>query len=379
MNRPLRITLLLPLLGSLHNLIPTVGFRCYSEYEFNWWDADGDQHKNGFSMSHFQLKMNSYLRAKSTYRPPLKEAFFLVRLHPSYIANLTDECPHALVSAHFLVSIFYSETGLLELAMYHYQAGLHLFNHSPRVHQEVTLYAWPMEESLNLVELSLSRRASLPRNITFVFLSNDEIPESSGAQIPLHLLGFFDVSRAVIQTDQASPWMSNFSFVHFWNGTGAWRCDNYLSILRHIPQDWYPVVFVDWIDLSESLLANLLRYVIHSDKLSLPPLYSLGHARSLPRINNHRNTLKGGYSSNSFFVGTKLDLAECDSETSVSLLIESVVHPQNSTSLYHPLRCDDESLPLSLRLCEGTEHVRIEWRSCLVAPVIPRSPVLPFN
>lgn len=367
----------------------TFAFRCYSEYEFTWWDGSGIQHVNGFSMSHFQLKMRSHFRELSTIRLPIKEAFFLVRLHPSYIANLTDECPHALVSAHFLVSLFFSETAPFELAMEHYNTGVSLFNRIPRVHQEVTLFAWPFAELKEIVEVSLSRRirsSVVGRNITFVLSSMDRdmhAVKEFRSLVSQSILRSFEYTRAIVfdSSDPISaPWLSMFSSVHsFLVSLNRTLCHDYMNLLNQIPSEWYPVIFIDFkSEYSPSLLSNLVDYLVHSGTLSLPSFYSLGTQRSIAFIEDGE-IRKGGYASKNFLIGRKLEfssLPQCRSNVqNLSLQIESIIRLSDDEDMYFPLRCDDGSVPRSLRLCAGNEHSRTDWRDTVLSPVIPRSPV----
>ena len=364
------------------------GFRCYSEYEFRWWDGKGIEHINGFSMSHFQLKMNSFFREKSTNRLPIKEAFFLVRLHPSYISNLTEECPHALISANLLVSLFIAETGSLDLAIQHFKESIDMFNRIPRIHQEVTLLAWPFAELKNSVENSISLRMSssrIPRNVTFVILS----PEEPKGRIKFEealsrsFLENFQISRLILLGGNMTPetmlYISKFSFVHSLESLNLSICQDYVNIMDQVPFDWFPVIFVDFksAEFSPDILVNFMGHLINSVSSSLPAFYSLGHTRALPSMTS-TGLSKGGYASNSFVIGQKSDLTSriCHEGASVSLSFESFLRsPTEEISRYHPLRCDDSSLPISLRLCAGNEHLRTDWRDTLLSPVLPRSPV----
>jgi hypothetical protein len=116
-------------------------FHCFSEYEFNWWDGNGVYHNNGFSMSHFQLKMQSVFSLQSTSRLPLKESYFLVRLHPTYRQTLMNDCSHVLVLAHLLISYFEAKSETLESAISHYRDAIKILKDSAPIHQEVTYHA----------------------------------------------------------------------------------------------------------------------------------------------------------------------------------------------------------------------------------------------
>mmetsp|Transcript_63215 Transcript_63215/g.175300 ORF Transcript_63215/g.175300 Transcript_63215/m.175300 type:complete len:459 (-) Transcript_63215:71-1447(-) len=84
---------------------------CFSEMNFGWCEYSQVNPEDPpscpnytFSIADFQRKLDAHYNL-GTAPPPLTEAFFLVRLHADYKANLVDmDCPTPLIFAHFLVS-----------------------------------------------------------------------------------------------------------------------------------------------------------------------------------------------------------------------------------------------------------------------------------
>ena len=359
-------------------------FRCFSEYEFTWWDSFGIEHVNGFSMSHFQLKMKSMLVDNVTERVPFKEAFFLTKLHGSYKANLTEECPHAMIQANFLVSAFLAEAGDLEDAVKHYSLALNLFNKAPAVHQQVSLLAWPFERAKNEVEERLRARISggTPnKNVTIaVFLESDPTGFKSFNSGASEVLRRFAGKSLIIISSEPSmvpPDMPDeFDSVEFRNESSI--CRAYLSILNSRSG---VILFLDLRSgiskLSLYLIRVYLEFALAATSITvIPPFYSFEHTRSVP------SKLPGGYTGNSFAV-KKLDKSEfplelCTAPPSDATMWESLLRPNEQPSIrpFFPLRCDDSSYPWSLRLCRGDEPFKTDWRDSLLSPVLPRKPVV---
>ncbi|CAJ1357130.1 unnamed protein product, partial [Effrenium voratum] len=83
---------------------------CFSEIKFGWCEYSSLEPSQPpscpdyvFSIAGFQRKLDSHYHAGA--RPPLLEAFFLVRLHDDYKQSLVDaDCPNPLIFALLLAS-----------------------------------------------------------------------------------------------------------------------------------------------------------------------------------------------------------------------------------------------------------------------------------
>jgi hypothetical protein len=333
------------------------GFRCFSEYEFTWWDGAGTQHINAISMSHFQLKANAALKLKSTNRYPLKEAFFIARLHPTYQETLLNDCPHALITAHLLIAIFKAESDTLSSALEHYRLAMKIFNETARIHQEVTYYAWPFEEVHAQAESAILSRVRNPevvlRNVSFLF-STQTLP--AGVQsILTQYIPQFRQSRLFLSESWRGPYLDDLfnktSVLH----PNSSDCSLH-SAMTAISLEVFPVIVISTEqDLNLPLLEHYLKFLLFSSHPT-PSLYPLGTRRSMPKLVDSLLIEEGNYASANFAITNQAQLT-C------------------GAPVYPKLRCDDGNLPMSLRLCIGNEHTRNDWRDTVLAPVVPRHPV----
>ena len=356
-------------------------FHCFSEYEFNWWDGNGSYHNNGFSMSHFQLKMQAVFSLHRTNRLPLKEAYFLVRLHPTFRKTLVNDCSHALIMAHLTISYFEAESEAFESAKSHYREAIQIFKDSAPIHQEVTFYAWPLRETLELVESRLDtvqKAVKLQRNITVIISGN--FLDARLSTILLSSLRSFKHSR-IIGSERALGNLDSsgvFSAVNILHPTKP-ECLTTFMVMEEIPVYHYPVLFLDTMHESElQLLEQYLKFLIHGVS-DLPKFYSFGSRRTLPVLVED-SIIPGGYSGSNFAVGQKFvpvrlmpRVQHLCSTVQADIIIQYL--DKTTSKLHYPLRCDDDHLPVALRLCYGDEHTRTDWRSTILAPVHPRHPV----
>ena len=380
--------------------VNSAAFRCFSEYEFTWWDGAGVEHINGFSMGHFQLKMKSHFRDGTTLRIPLREAFFLVRLHPTYRESLIEECPHAMIAAHLLVSLFSAESQSVESAIHHYHMAIEIMNNATRVHQEVALLAWPFRELTAAVERTMHERQSLPapnRTVTIVF-NPTSIDSFRAILIRLSpVLRRFATTRLVLVDDRPNQpiidlALTLFTSVHMVNTSSSPpNCRSLLSVIQHIPHDWYPALFLYATPAPQSfdLMELYLQHVTNApNSTSLPQFYSFGASRTMP-VAGPTTVLKGSYDSGNFALGNPPTLAKvrqgldaCSSWEAVvpaNQIWENVLRDEQGGGNHLLMRCDDPSLPVSLRLCDGNEHVRTEWRDTLLSPVLPRRAIVQID
>ena len=360
-----------------------VGFRCFSEYEFTWWDSAGLKHINAISMSHFQLKANAALRYGTSNRIPLKEAFFLARLHPTYRENLVNDCPHALITAHLIIALFSAQTDPNEFMFEHHRLALKIFNETARIHQEVTYHAWPLVETLELFQATIGSRlgatSNIPRNVSFVVLvpALDAVTE---AVIRNHIVNFHHSRLFVRDIEPFGSISSSFNetaLIH----SDLSDCSLRTSMLGLIPSDSFPVVFISsQVDLVPGLLEQFLKYLIHTRE-EIPSFFSFGLRRGMPFVMNGSLVISGSYSGSNFAIGSAAKISphlpvvkQICSETKSDAVWDQVFR-KDTVSLHMPLRCDDGNLPISLRLCLGNEHMRTDWRNTVLAPVVPRHPV----
>ena len=374
------------------NLMNATAFRCFSEYEFSWWDASGNEHVHSFSMGHFQMKMNSFFRDQSTPRPPFKEAFFIVKLHPTYLDNLRGECPHAMISAYLLVSLFYTGSGTMDLISQYYQLGIKIFNEAPRIHQEVTLLAWPFSEVKEAVDSAVRSRFSMGRvdtSVTLLVSGDRERAADFISRVSEYFNRFRD-SRLVIVSHSAvvKPFATGpaFTSLHYMEAEQNETCSP-LAVIRQIDPGWYPLIYID-VDshFSLKLMDVYLSNLAVGGSLGVPVFYPFGLSRALPQM-THLGLANGGYDSNAFALRERPKLLEglfsqnCIlSRTPVpaAILIATLSgYPLGQRSL--PLRCDDNRVPVTLRLCDGNEHSREDWRDTLIAPVLPRRALVSFD
>jgi hypothetical protein len=356
-------------------------FRCFSEYEFSWWDGAGIYHINAFSMSHFQLKMATAFRLNETSRYPVKEAYFLTKLHPTYLNTVRSDCSHALVLAHLVVSLMEVETSPLETAIEHYREAIKIYNEAERIHQEVTSYAWPFREALKTTEAAIVKQQSVVevrRNVTLVILGDNLRPSISS--ILARRMSKFSVSRLMTReplrnVTREIHGLFNSSQVLFSDRSD---CETYLFALSQIPHNMFPVIFLDNpSELESTLFERYMRFLVFG-RSSIPEYFSFGADRSLPRLVGD-SILRGSYSGSSFAVGNRDLILNIDQKGTCSLsdkpgvIFDNLVRRQ--PALYSPLRCDDENLPVGLRLCRGDEASMTDWRSTILGPVHPRHPV----
>lgn len=365
------------------------GFRCYSEYEFTWWDGEGIEHVNGFSMSHFQMKMRSFLFEESSNRVPFKEAFFLTKLHHSYQSNLTEECPHALIQANLLVSLFHGEAGSGSLAVSHYTNALSIFNRATVVHQQVSLLAWPFDLLKTEVEARVKPRLESSVNglvLTVVIVG------SANTSLPvLDMSKFVTMKLVVIGVSSVNvPEGYVFESIEY---LALGVCESYLSIVQRMEPGTF--LFLDLRRPLSALALNLINVFLAYVQFvnGEVDFYSFSHVRSLKQKVGH-NSLPGGYVGFSFGVNKKnqsfdllsksnlgTELCQYTTNERISeVMWESLLRrPEKEQPSFYPLRCDDESLPWSLRLCRGDEPFKsTDWRDVLLSPVLPRKPVTLF-
>jgi len=359
-------------------------FRCFSEYEYSWWDGQGQKHVNAFSMSHFQLKARAAFSEERTNRYPIKEAYFISRLHPTYRESLLNHCPHAMITAHLIVSIVEPER---DDAVSHYQLALKILNEAERIHQEVTFYAWPLQAAITRAEQLIRARSGALRginNVTLVLSSEtlgivkSLLPRLASQFRSLHVIG---ADSTVMSGMEPIP---GIRFSGLARGENVTDCMLRISLLSQLEKDSFPaIVLLDASDLALPLVEQYLTLITASD-FSPPMFLSFGLKRAMPRIINSSFLVKGAYNSANFAIRSKSLINE-HLHTAVSICqIDSTDYAWDqlsrpaSTGFHTPLRCDDDRLPFSLRLCLGDEHTRNDWRNTVLAPVVPRHPVKPY-
>ncbi|CAD7954570.1 unnamed protein product [Amoebophrya sp. A120] len=99
------LTLFTVYLRSAFHVLPVAAFGCFSDYSMSWCNNHTEEscvHDYTFSVSHFQRKLNKYYQ--KNHRPPLLEAYFLIKTPQPYQAEFLDaDCAPPLIMALLLV------------------------------------------------------------------------------------------------------------------------------------------------------------------------------------------------------------------------------------------------------------------------------------
>jgi hypothetical protein len=274
------------------------------------------------------------------------------------------------------MALFSLEGNPEDAPLYHYNEAIRLLNETPRIHQEVTFYAWPLTRLVSAFQegIRIPLVSSEYSGATVVIFGLER--GSSG----LTGLKSFQGLRIILDADEREfvgpALVESFGSVQFFHSNGS-TCSVQLAIVSQLPASQYPLVFVDLREgFSESLLRQYLGFIQFRRGSRIPDFLSFGQRRGLPR-----GDLRGAYDSHSFAIsGKQISMARIQLFSEICESSISSGYWQNaflSTKYAHlPLRCDDESLPISLRLCAGDEHVRTDWRDTTLAPVVPRHPVI---
>ena len=411
-------------------LLPASAFMCFSEYEFSWYDSLGTPHIHTFSVSHFQSKLQSFIVLNR--RPPLKETFFILKIHHDYQQLLIEDCPFVLAVANLIGSWFFidSDSHRSDLLL---DEGLRIYNEMPRVQREITNQAWYWNEILRKRSKGQRDLPAGDSEIDMVVLVTVGDPFESLLDHVKFTRGLYRIFLyRVLETGESG--LSQPSHV---SETYLYKDGNEIPITRvALAQDARPCAAVfDYLinnyDRNDKPRSFLF---LHDEgeadykkrSLSLPLVnqllavlsfrgdhlfgreglyYPLGKRIEMSRESGRSRSpepLFRPYQGGHFFASTSFPVSallsgfergDIDYGLIESILMgegkqsgrvpgipqsrdHSETTPERYTRPPGRLRCDVETLPLSLRLCLGDEHWRSDWRSVLLSPVYPRRPIV---
>ncbi len=161
------------------------------------------------------------------------------------------------------------------------------------------------------------------------------------------------------------------------------HCLTTFMLMEDVSMDHFPIVFLTEPFGSElQLFEHYLKFLIHGVS-DIPKFYSFGTRRTHP-IWFEESIIPGGYAGGNFAVGQKFVPAQAMlrvQQLCAVLQEDAIIQIMSKTTrkLYYPSRCDDDQLPVTLRLCNGDENTLTDWRFTILAPVHPRHPVSNSN
>lgn len=397
-------------------------FSCFSEMQFDWCESQEEEsciHNYTFSVSHFQRKLDRHYRASG--RPPLSEAFFLVRLPGEYQHNLVidQDCPAPLILAYLLVAEFRLWTNQ-EAALQSFKIALELESQATPVQRELLPKLWPYQEAVNrfaeIADANAQLAASRPQpSIDFVVAHCLEpltwlrselklvppraslfVYEKCGQRSNLgDLLGLFEYVETVDRPDVGSTRGDECSayLTHL-----VTRFDSLADFTVFLQSDPHEHLHFDFLHVVLQAIAartydvpflhlNGPRHVrtltpclqaVHQVVLGAPLTEPLGpYCCAQFVVARRQATIRG-----SDFFQRMLKMVD----GSMPLDLCGVEGAQRSTQCYGyefiwhivfgqevdpPLRADDSRLPLALRGKSGREHMRTEWAGVPLANDIP--------
>lgn len=256
----------------------------------------------------------------------------------------------------------------------------------------MTILAWPFTELKAAVDAAVRIRFSMGRVDTSVTLivSGDQGRVADFISRISEYFNRFRDNRLVIVShpEMANPFAiaPEFTSLHYVKGEKDETCTP-LAIIGQIDPGWYPLIYID-VDshFSLDLIGVYLSHLAVGGSLGVPAFYPFGLSRALPQMTHH-GLSNGGYDSMAFALRERPKLLDAlfsqnciFSRTSVpaAILIATLSGSPPGHGSF-PLRCDDNRIPVTLRLCDGNEHSREDWRDTLLAPVLPRRAVISFD
>lgn len=393
-------------------------FMCFSGIEFGWCQNASCQQVL-FSVAHFQLKLRSFILNDG--RPPLKEAYFLVRLPQQYIVDLLDSCPAALVGAYFVVAEVEAMVAPSDAQKF-YGLGHDILLDLPEKYGQEYLdgvYAsgWPVVQQMQRIEDALGyaseRLLAIPQTLDVVvarchedlgWLTDGtlEFPPRERVQLVVYekcgggdVLGTEGIFGGVTVIDRPD---------------GKVRGDECVAYLAYLT-DWYDnyadhVIFLQG-DAPDHLLPPYLNLVLAAITTNqfIDPFLHLNADRHVytqtpclkavykQLFGKELDQLVGSYCCAQFVVSrdalqahsvmyyravlrlidTGQDLCfEDPVRSSYCYILEVLWHAIWGEPLDLPLRQDDHRLRPTLRRKYGDEHVRNDWAGLEFMPSSPR-------
>ena len=362
-------------------------FQCFSEYEFSWISNDGDEHVNMISISHFQAKVQSYVK-NQTNRPPLKEAYFISKLSGASHDFLFDECPIAFSIAYLLiaqVSFFTEHQTIFDKFL---RMATDTYNNLYPVLKESADRGWFYQDLLQQTN-SLTQTVTSyqePTQLDLVVFFDKADPMTS---LLFHIIQYLPIDTRIFLYHPSDSELRTFEVLDNIQvkelGERVQSCAGLLHYLLN--EESRNLIFLNdegeqdyrKRSLSLPLVIQMLK-VLNQPKMK-PPSYLSFSKHLIPRsMNDPCSVLDDallGYSKNSFFASKenvnmlKRDVVEEAFHACLSNCpMERVINRLFTDTFV--LRCDDPSLPIALRLCIGDEHWRTDWRSTHLSPVYPR-------
>jgi len=278
-----------------------------------------------------------------------------------------------MISAYLLVALHLAEKGPAENVARHYNEGMKIFTETSDIHREVTVLAWPFR----FLENAVSRVFRSRPDQSVVYPSESHSPS---VQI---------VSYRSISDDIATMLKGLTYNTTVLDTSPHSRCHNTVEFFHINLKNDLVYIFIDE-SISTGLLRAYIEFAVYSGVSKLPIFYPFGIMRNMPLVLGPGEYIPASYNSSSFAIynppsipNTKTAYAEalCRRGVPLGAIIEVIFRPyspydtnQNS----FPLRCDDEGIPMSLRISDTNEEMREDWRDTILAPVLPRKPVPPF-
>ncbi|CEL93866.1 unnamed protein product [Vitrella brassicaformis CCMP3155] len=148
---------------------PIGAHQCFSEYSLAWC-VDEQCYEFRLNAAAFQAKIKAFYATHThgthattqTSPPPIRGAFFLLRIPPDFRSQFVAECPGLIVFAHLLAAEALLLTEPLDVVAGVYAEGLRLLREREVSveHQDVLVRVWPLREAVERVERLIDERRS---------------------------------------------------------------------------------------------------------------------------------------------------------------------------------------------------------------------------
>jgi hypothetical protein len=404
----------------------TAAFNCFSEYEMSWCNNNTEAsciHEYTFSVSHFQRKLDTFYWYNG--RPPLLEAFYLVKMpRPYQMQFLESDCPAPLIFAYLLVAE--SKLAVADDADRYYDVARQLLDSMSAEQRSLleTMPSWPYQKAWAQYEARYHEFAWMkyyaqgrPLTLDFVIahcredltwlLDEPKLPagssaglwvyEKCGEQVDLsYLQSRFERIYVVprpdagkVRGDECSAYLTHITMQYA-------QLANYTIYLHSDPDQHLHFAYLD------AVLASMARGTFNA---SFVHLNGPRHVRTLtPCLQTvHQaifaeplNEVLGPYCCAQFAVKREAIVARpvefyermlrmVDGSIDIDLCTTAATtrstHCYGMEFMWHkvfgdvtdpPLRPDDTRLPTGLRLKFGKEHEMNDWREVMLAPPVPK-------
>eukprot|EP00927_Polykrikos_kofoidii_P021407 TRINITY_DN20253_c0_g1_i1.p1 TRINITY_DN20253_c0_g1~~TRINITY_DN20253_c0_g1_i1.p1 ORF type:complete len:421 (-),score=37.97 TRINITY_DN20253_c0_g1_i1:22-1284(-) len=400
-------------------------YACSPRYGFAWYDEHAHLHNYIVSIGHIQRKTRDYYLFDK--RPPLMEAWFLIRLSEDKQRKLINGCPQPMILAYLLVA----EAKLLmddDAGMYSLMASTISENLpdsiKPFVHNPISSKAWPIQEAIERFgrtarTMPIKRERNTLEVVvvhcreTLEWLHEKLLPitpagsaltfyEKCGEQpaIPdVMKTRFSSISILPCSDPQSGPrgdpclgylahlttrYTQLAAFTVFLRGDPHEHLHfSFLQVpLKMIERGTYSVPFLQLNNIRHAQTwtpcLNAVHEAIFGDKLEPVGPFCCSQfivrdttvrARPLRFYKNMLRLVNGS-------TKTRFCSTERENRSTHCYGMEFMWHLVFGEHHESPLRQDDPRLPTPLRLKFGDEHLRRRWNDVVLAPNTPKHIVL---